>query len=107
MENVKKYLNFIKRLVTTQPHIRKKMLATSNLNIVRAICEIILNIYYKHVPLSPSALRDLKKRKTVLLQLISHNSSLAAKKDLLVKHSDSFVAIKDLFKKKKKQTKNE
>jgi hypothetical protein len=98
MENAKKYLSFIKRLVTTQSHIRKKMLKTSNLNIIKAICEIILNIYYKQIPLSATALQDLKKNKVILLKLIS-SSSLATKKDLLVKHCDSFIAIKEIFKK--------
>ena len=31
------------------------MLVTSNLNIIKAICEHILNIYYKHIPLSATA----------------------------------------------------
>ena len=73
------------------------MLSTSNLHIVKAICEIILNIYYKHVPLSATALQKLKKNKTVLHQLISKKNSLATKKDLLIKHSDSFIAIKEIF----------
>ncbi len=103
MENVKNYSSFIKRLVTTQPQIRKKMLTTSNLNIIKAICEIILNIYYKQIPLSESALKELKKNKAVLLQLISPNrkGGLSSKKDLLIKHSDSFIGIKEIFQKPK------
>jgi hypothetical protein len=98
MENVKKYSSFIERIVsTTSPQIRKKMLATSNLHIIKAICEIILNIYHKHVPLSATSLKRLKKHKAVLLQLISDNISLAKKKDLIIKHSDSFIAIKEIF----------
>jgi|ERR1700727_905028 hypothetical protein len=103
MDNVKKYSSFINRLATTSPHIRKKMLQTSNINIIKAICEIILNIYYKHIPLSATALKDLKKNKTILLKLISPSSSLSHKKDLLVKHSDSFIAIKEIFKKSNKK----
>jgi|SRR5271167_4492812 len=103
MENVKKYSSFIKRLVTSPPHIRKKMLSTSNHNIIKAICEIILNIYYKHIPLSATALKSLKKNKIILLQLISQDKKggIAAKKDLLVKHSDSFIAIKEIFQRSK------
>lgn len=101
MDNVKKYSSFIKRLVTTLPHIRKKMLATSNLNIIKAICEILLNIYYKQITLSASALKALKKHRVILLQLVSHHKKggLAAKKELLVQHSDSFIAIKEIFEK--------
>ena len=100
MENVKKYSSFIERIVTTtSPLIRKKMLTTSNLHIIKAICEIILNIYHKHVPLSKTSLRILKKNKRILLQLISNNISLAKKKDLIIKHSDSFIAIKEIFNK--------
>ena len=99
MENAKKYSSFIKRLVTSPPDIRKKMLSTSNHNIIKAICEIILNIYYKHIPLSSTALKDLKKNRVILLQIISDNKKggIASKKDLLVKHSDSFIAIKEIF----------
>jgi len=101
MENVKKYTSFIKRLVTTLPHIRKKMLTTSNHNIIKAICEILLNIYYKHIPLSVTALQSLKKHKVILHQLIlsskSKGGGLEAKKQLLIKHSDSFIAIKEIF----------
>jgi len=74
------------------------MLATSNNNIIKAICEIILNIYYKQIPLSANALRSLKKNKIILLQVVSQRKgSLAHKKNLLVKHSDSFIAIKEIF----------
>ena len=106
MKNAKKYSSFIKRLVTvSQLDIRKKMLESSNLDIIKAICEIILNIYYKHIPLSAASLRALKKNKTILLQLISSSKqkSLAFKKDLLIKHSDSFIGIKEIFDKKKKK----
>jgi hypothetical protein len=62
------------------------MLATSNNNIIKAICEIILNIYYKQIPLSANALRSLKKNKIILLQIVSQRKgSLAHKKDLVVK----------------------
>ncbi len=86
MDNVKKYSSFIKRLLTASSNIRKKMLATSNNNIIKAICEIILNIYYKQIPLSANALRSLKKNKIILLQIVSQRKgSLAHKKDLVVK----------------------
>ena len=81
------------------------MLVTSNHNIIKAICEIIFNIYYKHIPLSASALQSLQKNKAILLQLISQDSKgsgagFVDKKDLLIKHSDSFIAIKEIFNKR-------
>jgi hypothetical protein len=99
MENVKKYSSFIKRMVTTLPPIRKKLLASSNHNIIKAICEIILNIYYKQITLSPVALKALKKHKRVLLKLINKNKSIEQKKQLLINNSDSIVAISEIFKK--------
>jgi len=61
------------------------MLATSNHNIVKVICETILNIYYKRIPLSATALKALKNNKVILLQLIAHDKKggLAAKKRLV------------------------
>ena len=97
MENIKNYSSFIKRLVTTLPAIRKKMLASSNLNIIKAICEIILNIYYKRITLSTTALKALKKHKRVLMILVNKKKSLEHKKQLLIKNSDSFIAIKEIF----------
>ena len=97
MENVKNYSSFIKRLVTTIPAIRKKMLTSFNLNIIKSICKIVLNIYYKHIPLSTNALNTLKKQKRVLLKLIDKKKSLQYKKQILIKNSDSFVAIKEIF----------
>jgi hypothetical protein len=106
MENVKKYSSFIKRIVTTLPTIRKKLLSTSNLDIIKAICDIVLNIYYKQIPISAGGLRALKKNKVILLQLISNinknKNSLQAKKELLIKYSDCFIGIKEIFSNRKK-----
>ena len=107
MENAKKYSSFIKRLVTvSQLDIRKKILESSNLDIIKAICEIILNIYYKHIPLNAASLRALKKNKPILFQFISSKQNLAFKKDLLINHSDSIIDIKEIFDKRRRRMNN-
>jgi hypothetical protein len=98
MENAIKYANFIKRIFSAPPKIRKKLLATSNLDIIKAITEIILNIYHLNLPVSKSALKQLKKSKTVILKIINKKTLPAKRKELLIKHSEVFVPIAKVLK---------
>ena len=70
MENLKKYSIFIKRIITAPEPIRKKLLKTSNLSIIKAICELLLNVVQKNIAVSKSVLRNLKKHKTILYKLL-------------------------------------
>ena len=70
MENVKRYSSFIKRVVTAPEPIRKKLLSSSNLNIIKAICELLLNILQKNIVVSKSVLTQLKKHKSILYTLL-------------------------------------
>ena len=62
MENVKRYSSFIKRIVSSPEPIRKKLLHSSNLNIIKAIYEILLNILQKNIVVGKSVLGQLKKQ---------------------------------------------
>ena len=55
MENLKRYSSFIKRIISAPEQIRKQLLKTSNLNIIKAICELLLNVVQKNILASKSA----------------------------------------------------
>ena len=70
MDNVKRYSAFIKRIISAPEPIRVKLLKSSNLNIIKAICEIILNILQKNISVSKAVLAGLKQHKTVTYRLL-------------------------------------
>lgn len=98
MEKVNRYANFIKRIFSTASAIiRKKLLKSSNTDIILAICEIILNVYNKHLPVSAMIIKKFKKIKKVILKLINKRTSLATRKSLLIDHSETFCLLKEIF----------
>ena len=70
MENLKRYSSFIKCIITAPEPIRKKLLKTSNLSIIKAIFDLLLNVIQKNTTVSKSVLRNLKKHKTILYKLL-------------------------------------
>ena len=99
MENVKKYSGFIKRVFTAPASIRKKLLSSSNPLIVTAIAEILLNIYHRNIPgISRGTLKSMKKVKTAVLKIINVKTAPATRKELLIRHCDSFVGIAEKVK---------
>ena len=98
MENANNYASFIKRIVTTTPEIRKRLLESSNAKIIKAICEIFLNIYHKQIRLSKEALKKLKKHKKFIVKILSKSTNTLQRKQLLVKNSDSLINLREIFK---------
>ena len=85
MENVKRYASFIKRIVTAPEPIRKKLLKSSNLNIIKAICELLLNIVQKNIVVAKPVLVKFKKHKTILYKLLEAKG-FETRKEILVAH---------------------
>ena len=86
MDNVKRYSSFIKRLVTAPEPIRIRLLKSSNLNIIKAICELLLNIVQKHFAVKKIVLTRLKKHKNLLYKLFE-TKGFEARKAILVTNS--------------------
>jgi hypothetical protein len=97
MDNVKRYSGFIKRIVSASDTIRIKLLQTSNLQIIKAICEIILNILNRNIKVSQSTLDKLKRNRKVLYKLVDP-ISLQAKKEILVRNGSAIKPLADIFK---------
>src|SRR5438552_18878333 len=70
MEKLKRYSSFIKRIITASEPIRKRILKSSNLNIIKAICELLLNILQKNIPVTKSVISKLKKHRAILYKLL-------------------------------------
>lgn len=85
MENLKRYSGFIKRIITASDPVRIRLLKTSNLNIIKAICELLLNVVQKNIPASKSVIAQLKKYKAVLYKLLKAKG-FETRKEILVKH---------------------
>ncbi len=99
MDNTIRYAGFIKRIFTTvSSNIRKSMLQSSNENIIKAICEILLNIYYRNLTISKSSLKCMRKGKNALLKIINKKTTMIKRKQLLVDNSEYFLGIKEVFK---------
>jgi len=98
MEDVRRYSSFIKRIVTAPINIRKRLLKTSNLTIVKAICELLLNILQKNIPTSKSVIKQLKKHKKTLYKLFEKGTNLEAKKAILIKKCTLLSQLSSVFK---------
>ena len=97
MDNVKRYSGFIKRIVTAPDSIRKRLLQSSNLKIIKAICEVILNIRHNNIAVFKQVLVQLKRHKKVLQKLLSAKG-FEARKVILVNNSKVLVALAAVFK---------
>jgi len=97
MENLKRYSSFIKRIITAPEPIRKRLLKTSNLNIIKAICELLLNVVQKNIPANKSVLAQLKKHKVVVYKLFE-TKGFEARKSILICHLRIVVPLLSLLK---------
>lgn len=97
MDNLKRYSGFIKRIISAPEPIRKRLLKSSNLNIIKAICELIYNISLKNVPVNKKVIIQLKRHKTILYRLLE-TKGFEARKDILVDNPKIIVPLLAVFK---------
>ena len=96
MENMKQYASFIKRIVTAPLPIRIRLLKSSNLQIIKAISELVYNIIQKNIKVPQSAITKLKKHKKILYKLIGAKNG-AARKQILLQNPKCFEAISTIL----------
>jgi len=85
MDNVKRYSSFIKRIITVPEALRIKLLKLSNLNIIKAVCELLLNIVQKNITVKKIVLTRLKNQKNLLYKLFE-SRAFESRKAILVNH---------------------
>ena len=98
MNSFKQHQSFIKRLFTAPFKIKKNLIKSSNHNIIRSICELVLNILNKNIPLSKEKVKKLKKHKRFLYALADSKKSLDFKKKLLIKQYKKLSLLTIVFK---------
>ena len=98
MNSFLQYQSFIKRIFTAPVKIRNNLLKSSNLNIIRSICEIILNILNKNIALSPQHIKKLKKYRKFFYILADSKIDLEKKRQLLIKNSSKLSSLTIVFK---------
>ena len=97
MDNVERYSSFLKRIVTAPEPIRIKLLKSSNLNIIKAICELLLNIVQKNITVKAIVITQLKKHKNLLYKLFDAKG-FEARKSILVGHPKIVAPLKQVLK---------
>jgi len=98
MENFKRYSSFIKRIITTSEPVRKQLLESSNSNIIKAICELLLNVLQKNIVASGSVIAKLKKHKRILYILLKEKEDFKRRKEILINNSKILIALLPLLK---------
>ena len=98
MENFKRYSSFIKRIITTSEPVRKQLLESSNSNIIKAICELLLNVLQKNIVASGSVIAKLKKHKKILYILLKEKEDFKRRKEILINNSKILIALLPLLK---------
>ena len=79
MENVKKYKRLIKFAISSPPKKRIELLKNFNLEIIKTICEIFLNVVSGTLEVAPAVLRALRKHKQLIYKLVKPNVSVEVK----------------------------
>src|SRR5277367_973981 len=97
MDDVKRYSSFIKRIVTAPINIRRKLLKSSNLVIIKAICEVLLNILQKNIATDKSVIKQLKRHKKHFSRF-KKGVTLEAKKAILIKECEIIAPLSAVFK---------
>jgi len=97
MDNVKRYSSFIKYIVTAPDPLRKKLLKSSNLSIIKAICEIIHNIRQKNITVPKSTLKQLKLHRKVLYKVVE-GKGFGVRKTILINNSKAIAPLAAIFK---------
>jgi hypothetical protein len=97
MDNVKRFSSFLKRIVTAPEPIRLKLLKSSNLNIIKAICELLLNIVQKNLAVKPIVIAQLKKHKNLLYKLFE-TKGFEARREILLSYPKLVIPLKSVFK---------
>jgi len=97
MENVKRYSSFIKRIASAPEAIRKRLLSSSNLNIIKAISELLLNIVQKNIVVNKSVLGQLRKHKKIIYTLLDAKG-FESRKAILVANPKILVSLSSVLK---------
>lgn len=84
MKRLRKHRDYLKQLNTASPGFRKHLLASSNNELIKCICEIVDNSLKGNLSLPPKKVSKLKRYKNLLRKITDKKLPLKLKKSLLV-----------------------
>ncbi len=98
MENAQRYVSFIKRILTSKSKaLSLKLLSSSNLNIIKAIVEIIYNILQGNIKIKkPTVIKEFKKYKNLYSSLFDLKD-LPKRKQFLIKNFKVLTPLKHVI----------
>lgn len=80
-------------LVRAKPSSRIALLKTADKELIRCICECVLNTINGHVPLNQSQKNKLTKHKNVLRKLVQRGGGINKKKKLLLQNGGAILPL--------------
>ena len=92
-QRLRKNQDFLKLLAKCKPAQRKAILKAADDSLIKTICDCILNILERTVPVTKATKKKLFAHKRALSSLAQKNIPLVKKKQILVQHGGNFLGI--------------
>lgn len=86
-----KNLPLLKILVSSPPKLRRKILETGSLQLIKAIVECIENVLKGNIAIEESELKKLKKHKSTLRAVSKAPNKLSQKKKVIIQKGGAFL----------------
>jgi hypothetical protein len=93
MKRIKSNFHALQVLKTAGPKLRKAIITNSNNELVRSLCECVLNFLHGNIILTECCKRKLKKHKTVLRSLADKRVPMRDKKKIIVQRGGVLVPL--------------
>ena len=85
--------DFLKLLAKCTPARRKAILKVADDNLIKTICECVLNVLEKTVPTSRAVKKRLFPHKKALSTLVHKGTPIERKKKILIQHGGNFLGV--------------
>ena len=85
--------DFLKLLAKCTPAQRKAILKVADDNLIKTICECVLNVLEKTVPTGRAVKKRLFPHKKALSTLVHKGTPIERKKKILIQHEGNFLGV--------------
>lgn len=86
-----KNLPILKAIATSPPKLRRTILENGNLQVIKAIVEVIENVLKGNITLEESSFKKLKKHKSALRAISNAPNKLAHKKKVIIQKGGALL----------------
>lgn len=91
MASVNKHLPILKLVQFAKPKLRKSIIASCDVEIIKTIIECIQNTLHGNIKLTPAETTKLRKFKAVLRKILNSKGNLNKKRDLILQNGGGFL----------------